>query len=1145
MGPWPEGRTLIRVPGLYVGQVTAPQSTPSSSIRFGQVSGAGGANPGFGVGGAVAGIVLFAILIGGLFWTAAAGKVVSAQHPTLFGGSLVLEDASALTVVDVATAQVTVSLLDVNAEVGAATAGDVEAVPVDEGTILLDKLTGSFNLLGKDNYLVDPSGAGVGLGRLPGSTAEAFGAGSSAYIVRFAPRSTVSLVDENTVAAAARLEDAGPAAALEVSPGKEIGVGPVIVTPPGFAALAGPVSSQAGSAAVAGPDLWTLVGSGNRCSVEQLYPAPLSRDGLLPAPRGSAPVACSKAALESSTGVVGLATPGRVTLFTPTGPTNGVVVALRETSADTAFLPVTGNTNGLWFLGRSESGWSLVGVSTRGRVTGPLPLSHLGPSADPVVPALSAGYLYTLDQTAPGQPQLWAINASSGGMAPVARVATYPAASQAERASFIGAQVLVDGPRIVFNNPQSHEAVVVFTDGSHPPVVVNKAAAVTVSATGPADLDLATPSGGSGGPPTSPSGVNVNRPIPVVQAVSQKVTCATTTQKPYAPQISSISPSSGAALIDWSYQLLDQTDCEPDSWSVHVTALTGTHQPAEPLQTVNGQSQYLFSGLRPTTTYQVIVTAFINAQSTESSPATFTTTARGPDAPLSVTTTSDGNGNWVVKWVPCLEAAVPSCIVPAGTWTVIGAACGTAFVGRPPTVSVPGDVTSATVNAGSFLGDSMSFSVQGSLVSGLTGKPTSDHSCVQAWRPPNPSDISLTGSGAPSSESQTIDATLQVLNSGTAAAAFGSLSTEFLYQVGGVTVGPTQATRITVPGLAAGEMYTPAVTIYPTSHPSASITVTGPALGADLQWPTSGPNPLGISVDATVNPDPNTGTLVVSFPNVPPGNMTAAATVQCGGRGGATINVGGPLSNGSFTVSNFDLADMGGSCTATATLSDTADPNPYGVSSPPLTTAFSIGQQPGYTFTDQISPPCQHTFCEPPQLEIDYGGSGSLAAGDGWTVSTSTGNGHGFDPGDPCASSQDVATPPTFPLTVSLPSLCPDPSMVDVNIGYTYLGVTIEANAGTPSGNGSPPPATTTTSLPTTTTTIASPTTTTSPPSPGSESGGGAVPDTQLAGVSRPHASGHGEMRSPRGWVPLVAIATFGPFVLVRRGRKKLKKGTR
>ena len=49
--------------------------------------------------------------------------------------------------------------------------------------------------------------------------------------------------------------------------------------------------------------------------------------------------------------------------------------------------------------------------------------------------------------------------------------------------------------------------------------------------------------------------------------MNPNVTCANTTQKPYAPQITSVVPV-GVGLVAWSYQLLDQQDCEPDSWSV-------------------------------------------------------------------------------------------------------------------------------------------------------------------------------------------------------------------------------------------------------------------------------------------------------------------------------------------------------------------------------------------------------------------------------------------------------------------------------------------------------------------------------------------------------------------------------------------------
>ncbi len=110
--------------------------------------------------------------------------------------------------------------------------------------------------------------------------------------------------------------------------------------------------------------------------------------------------------------------------------------------------------------------------------------------------------------------------------------------------------------------------------------------------------------------------------------MNPNVTCANTTQKPYSPQITSVDPASESAVVKWSYQLLEQQDCEPDSWSVTVTALSGP-QPAQPQQDVNGQQQLQFTGLRPATTYQVVVTAYINSQSTASSPSQFTTDGPG------------------------------------------------------------------------------------------------------------------------------------------------------------------------------------------------------------------------------------------------------------------------------------------------------------------------------------------------------------------------------------------------------------------------------------------------------------------------------------------------------------------------------------
>jgi hypothetical protein len=107
-------------------------------------------------------------LLGGLLWWAAASHPVSAQQPRFFGGSLVLEDQRQLTVIDIATGAIVVALQSVHTQVGAASDGDVQAVPVDAGTMLIDRKSGTFNLLGKTNYVIDASGPGVGLGPLPG-----------------------------------------------------------------------------------------------------------------------------------------------------------------------------------------------------------------------------------------------------------------------------------------------------------------------------------------------------------------------------------------------------------------------------------------------------------------------------------------------------------------------------------------------------------------------------------------------------------------------------------------------------------------------------------------------------------------------------------------------------------------------------------------------------------------------------------------------------------------------------------------------------------------------------------------------------------------------------------------------------------------
>ncbi|HWE57655.1 MAG TPA: fibronectin type III domain-containing protein, partial [Acidimicrobiales bacterium] len=880
-------------------------------------------------------------------------------------------------------------LVGVNAQVGAPNDGDVQPVPVAGGTVLVNKVTGRFNFLEADDYVTDPAGSGVGLGPSPGSTgAEGYGSGSDSYILRAGPAATVALVGQQTVVEAAK--------------------GTASVSPLGFSPLGGAADLHAGSAAVSGADLWALVGRPDGCRVVQLDPAPASPQGLVSLDRGGAPAGCEHSAVESDDFSVGVASPGVVQLFRPAAgtATAGSRVPTPFDAGASRIIPVSGASGGLWFLAEESGSWQLFGISPLGGLVGPHPLTGLPPGADPVEPARAGDFLYTLDQNGAGQPTLWTVDLSNGRMAPLRGAPEYPLLSRTEKASFAGAQVVADGPRIVFNNPQSLDAVVVFTDRDRPPVIVDKSRAVAVTTTGPADLagtalvGEARTSGARGQSDPRRS------PVPVVQAVSQQVTCANTTQKPYSPQITAVTPSSGSALIRWSYQLLDQTDCEPASWSVQVRALSGTHQPADPVRLVRGQDQYLFAGLRPATTYQVSVTAYINRQYTPSAPVAFTTAARGPDAPLSVQTRADGLGDWIVSWTPCTEVVNPDCVVPADHWNVVAAACGTSFVGTPPSVEVPGGQDAVTISADDLhlLGDHLSFSVQGGLASGLTGNPSTDRSCTEAWRAPDGAAIRLEGAGTAAPD-RTITANLQIILEGDPTTVLGSqpAETELVYRVGGITVGPTNRTDVTVRGLPAGTVLSPTVTVYPAGHDGAAVTITGPRFSQTLAWPAdlqAATNAVG-----TVDPaNPNSGSFTVTFPtDVPTGPLEATSPdpadatasgplLQCGGSAGDSLPFPPQmLQSGRLTFELKDLVDHGGDCVLRLTLTDKAEPNPYGTPSPEISAAFTIGHDPGYRFAEGFSSACQRDgACNPPagapwSLTVSTSDD-ALAAGGDWSV---------------------------------------------------------------------------------------------------------------------------------------------------------------
>ncbi len=976
---------------------------------------------GFSPTTALLAVLVVVAVVGSLAWAAATGQAPPSRQPRVFGGSLVLDDYRPLTVVDVATGSVTVQLEGVYQQVSAPGYNDVQAVTTSAGTVLVNRLTGTFNMLGKDDYVLGPATSGISLGPLPGSHAAAgFADGQGAYIVRYGPRSTVSLVDATTV-------EAGAQAQATRSPRP--------VRPVGFALLDGPAVASPGATVVAGGALWALVRNGRGCRLEEVGPSALAPQGLRSRTRAEWPGPCSAAALEAAGGTVGLVRPGRLVSFVGARARSS---AAPGTAAADAFLPVRGASGQLLYLVHELVGWYLLAVPLPAAPTSlrPVRLTALGRAARPAVPALSGGLLYTLDRAQPGQPTLWTINQRTGAMRPVPGAPTYPAKSTTEKAGFGQAQVLVDGPRVVFNNPESLLAVIVFTDGAHPPVVVDKSTAVVVSAAGPGDANVRARRPrphGSHRPKTSPGPVPTSTtPTTVAQPVSQPVTpqvnCATTSEKPYEPVITSVVPADQAVLVDWSYHLLSEQDCLPTTWSVAVNALGGAAQPSRPEQVVNGQQQWLFSGLRPATTYQVVVTAYINRQATASTPWRFRTTAVGPAAPAHVVARPDGRGGWLVSWTACNGA---SCLVPAARWVVTGAACAGSVVGQPPVLTVPGGHRSVTVTGanGALLGTSLGFSVQGVAADGLRGAPASSANCTTAWQPPSAAAIQLLAAGAATGNSVAAHLQVAVAPGASPQTAFGGSPVSFTYAVGGRQLGPTTASEVVVGGLAADQRYQATVTVVPLSHPRSAVTVTSAAFSRDLQWPSG----MSLQVSGVVGADPNRGTAVATVQGLPPGDFRATGLLTCGSEALPVTSV----LNGPQFEAALNLDQMGGQCRLRVVLADRAQPGPYGVPSQPLEAGFGIGTPRPYRFQARARATCAHN-CTQIQVSVGYTGPGQPAGTD-WQVEASSPDG--------CSAVSPLRSAASFPTVLDWPTDCQPPV---ITVSWVYLGQSATAQAGFP-----------------------------------------------------------------------------------------------
>ncbi len=974
------------------------------------------------------------------------GQPSIAVQPKPFGGSLILNDVQDPVVVDVATGSPNLRLQGIESQVGATDPSLVDSVPLTDGTLLVNRHTGTFNVLGLGNSIVKTNG-GIALGDLPGTTGAAgFAAGDNGYIVRYAPTAaTVSLVDQATVAAAARSGAGAPGA----------GAGATVPLL-GFATVAEQIPSDPGATVVANGDLWTITRSNGHGSLRRFSPGSPGKQ-LDSSPFGPVdPIAALAAARTRGGDAVALAEPAGIRILQPAaggGSPQSTTVSVAAGGRVDQIVPVGNGDGQVLFAYHSEAGWRLVGVDLASSQALPeQPMTGLAAKATLESPVINDGAIYAIADDGSATPPLVRIDPRTGAVAPLPGVATYPVAGPAEATTFTDAglppQVIAVGPRVIINNPNRVLAVVVFTDGSRPTRVIDKRTAVAVDPSGlPGAPAGATPVANA--PSAVPSKDVVSQPQPV----DTQLRCKTISQTPRVPVLDQPVPAAHSVSLSWTYTLLDDQDCEPTSYLVTVAAVGGGPSPATTQFPVNGQTQFTVPGLRPNTTYAFVVTALINSQSTPSLPREATTNPLGPDAPLSVTTVANGGSGWTVSWTVCQGNACDSNL-PAATWTITGSSCGSGsqFVGTPPVVSVPGTggaVQSATVPFDQFptlVGDSLSFSVQGTSATGLPGDATRDGTCTEGWRPADPSAFSVVGSAAASPGGTSVTATLQVQpNPGVSkVAAFGSNDVRYAFSVLDQSTGQTSPPQtVSQPsasfaGLAPGHTYVPQVSVTPLISPTGGAAVTGAPFGTTVPWPSgiTATQVGGVAPGST----PHQGSAQFSLANVfavPSATVTASATVTCGnfqGSGGSGLPVA-PAGGGAGSVSiSLDFTQEAGSCSVAFTLSD--GPNgPYGAVPFQVPSAALTANPPplpvskaNYTVTPQ-----------PGAVKVtsNYSGGG----GTGWAidlVASSTCTAISNAPG---------GTGGPWSTTVTVPSCATGPT-IDVQVTFTYAGQNVPVDLG-------------------------------------------------------------------------------------------------
>ncbi|MGI8677300.1 MAG: fibronectin type III domain-containing protein [Jatrophihabitans sp.] len=835
----------------------------------------------------------------------------------LFHGSIFLSDAVAPVAVDLASGRPTVRLAEANAQVGAKNAADLSVVPLTDGTLLLNRATGEFNMVDSTGFVVKTTG-GVQLPQRAGSTgAVGIAAKDFAYVVQSDPTGTsVYVVGTTTVQSASNVN--------------------AKVKPRASRSMPEPSAAGPGAAASVGNDLWLLVGSGSRRTVRHLMLPPGSNPGALlrTADEGSVDGAAGIATAGSgSDQTAGVASQDRVMVFR--GTSRIATTRWTPPRGVDKVLPATENTRRLSFLLHGGDGWSVVSTAADGSdLRGPTKLTGVAATADLVAPAASDGALYTMDA---GSGQLIRIGGDNRARA-LGGVPNYPLAEKngrsIEPAGFADGYVVARGPRVIYNSPSHLRAVVVFPDGSRGPLDIEKSSAVTVNAAGgAASLTRSRQNDQNKVPPPSRG-----RPAPKpVDPVNNKIDCKSTAQKPHIPLLSQPITGSRSVQLYWTYPTAGQQDCIPSTYGLNVTLLS-TDAPAPPSQvTVQGQRSVNLTGLFPSKRYRISVTAYINGRGTESAPIEITTGPEGPAAPRNVAVRTDADGSWNVSWSAC--GSVEAGCVPSASWRVVPEFCdGRGLSGAPDQIDVTADPTAveqpgATLRGGdALLGRGVRFTVEGIGADGATGKPSPATACTSSWSPSVAAGMQLsatTPAETPAGRSASTDLTLNL--GADAAHNVGGIGAQIVLRLSGPD--GTQASTRTFDGnktnivqarfdnVRPGATYTASASVSPPEHPGSGVGIgpvgvttrsSWPALSVtDAQCPRNG-NLLNCDLSFRIAGISSAAANGESF------DLTGDSRLQCG-------NAGRPLVQTDFdpataTITAVDVSQLDnlfGPCTIT------------------------------------------------------------------------------------------------------------------------------------------------------------------------------------------------------------------------------------